>query len=175
MPYHGEYNRMRTIAGSNARGRARSVVAIALAVVAATAVLAVVATAGPTAAKQRVQITQRGDGSFVLAPLTSGAVKHDSGGFAACCWSRRDVTHAGESVEIDNPRITLAGKLGTIVARNRIEFVDIPGGEAVFTGTWRVIRATGAYFGLIGGGRVAGVQDANGSAKAVFQGFLSPR
>jgi len=175
MPYDEEHNRARAIAGSNVRRRARSVVAVALTVAAAAVAVAPVATAGRTAAKQRVQITQGGDGSFVLAPLTAGAVKNDSGGFAACCWSERSVTRAGESVEIDNPQITLAGKRGTIVARNRIEFVDIPGGEAVFTGTWRVIRATGAYSGLVGGGRVAGVQDANGSAKAVFQGFLSPR
>jgi len=164
---------MRAISGSNARWRVSSVASIALTCVAAVVVLAATATAGSTA-KQRVQITQGGDGSFVLAPLTSGAVKHDSGGFAACCWSRRDVTRAGESIEIDNPQITLDGKRGTIVARNRIEFVDIPGGDAVFTGTWRVIRATGAYAGLIGGGRVAGVQHENGAAKAVFQGFLSP-
>jgi hypothetical protein len=73
------------------------------------------------------------------------------------------------------PRWTLIGKLGTIVGRNQIGFVDIPDGLAVFTGTWKVIRGTCAYAGLSGGGRVAGVQFASGTAKAQYQGFLGPK
>ena len=53
--------------------------------------------------------------------------------------------------------MTLTGKRGTVVARNRIEWVDIPDGWAAMTGTWKVIRATGDYAGLSGGGRGAGV------------------
>jgi hypothetical protein len=170
MPYDNGRNRTHT----RRRARNRKLTAIAL-IVTTAAVLAAVATAGPTAQKQRVEIIQATGTSFVLAPLTPGAIKRDTGAFAACCWSRRFLTRAGESVEIDDPQITLAGKRGTIVARNRIEFVDIPDGDAVFTGTWRVIRATGVYAGMTGGGRVGGVQHANGSAKAVFQGFLSPK
>ena len=37
------------------------------------------------------------------------------------------------------------------MVRNRIEWVDLPDGWAVFTGTWKVIRGTGAYAGLSGG------------------------
>ena len=43
------------------------------------------------------------------------------------------------------------------MVRNRIEWIDIPDGWAVFTGTWKVIRGTGDYAGLVGGGRGAGV------------------
>ena len=46
-----------------------------------------------------------------------------------------------------------------------------------FTGTWKIIRGTGAYAGLVGGGRGAGVDlgDATGTTKAQFEGFLSSR
>jgi hypothetical protein len=70
--------------------------------------------------------------------------------------------------------MTLTGKHGTLVARNQIGFVDLPDGLAVFTGTWKVIRGTGDYAGLSGGGRGAGV-DLGGSTKAQLEGFLSPR
>ena len=60
------------------------------------------------------------------------------------------------------------------MVRNRIEFVDLPDGWAVFTGTWKVIRGTGAYAGLSGGGRGAGVMLPNGNMKSQFEGFLSP-
>ena len=71
--------------------------------------------------------------------------------------------------------MTLTGKRGTLVVRNQIGWVDIPDGWAVFTGTWKVIRGTGDYAGLAGGGRGAGVMLANGNAKSRFDGFLSPK
>ena len=60
------------------------------------------------------------------------------------------------------------------MARNQIEWVDLPDGWAVFTGTWKVIRGTGDYAGLSGGGRVAGVTLPNGAAKWRREGFLGP-
>ena len=54
----------------------------AVAVLAATAVtLTAVAVAGPVAARQRVslQLTESGKRSFVLTPLTNGALKSDTG------------------------------------------------------------------------------------------------
>ena len=81
----------------------------------------------------------------------------------------------GQAIDINDPQWTFTGKLGTIEGRNRVGFVDLPDGWAVFTGTWKVIRATGAYAGLSGGGRVAGVSPANGNTRAQFEGFLSPR
>ena len=81
----------------------------------------------------------------------------------------------GQAIDINDPQWTLTGKRGTLVARNQIGFVDLPDGWAVFTGTWKVIRGTGDYAGLSGGGRVAGVALANGNAKAQFEGFLGPK
>jgi len=148
-----------------------------VAVLVATAVtLAAVAAAGPVAAKQRIAIRLVGArDSFVLTPLTSGAVKPDTGAATFCCWSSRHIMRDGQEIEVNDPQMTLTGKQGTLVARNRIEWVDLPNGWAVMTGTWKVIRATGDYAGLSGGGRGAGVMLANGSGKSLFEGFLGPK
>ena len=69
----------------------------------------------------------------------------------------------GQSIDINDPLLTLTGKRGTLVARNRVEWIDVPDGYAVFTGTWKVVRGTGDYAGLSGGGRGAGVGLPNGT------------
>lgn len=146
----------------------------AIAVLAATAVtLAAVAAAGPVASKQRVAIEVKGaNESFVLTPLTSGAIKLDTGTAAFCCWSSRHIMRDGQAIEINDPQMTLTGKRGTLVARNRVEWVDVAAGWSVFTGTWKVIRATGDYAGLSGGGRGASVALPDGNEKTRFEGFL---
>ncbi len=146
----------------------------AVAALAALAVmLAAVAAAGPVATKQRIAIEHNGS-SFVLTPLTPGAVKPDTGTASFCCWTERHTMRDGETVDVNNPQMTLTGKRGTLVARNEIGYVDLPDGWAVFTGTWTVIRGTGQYAALSGGGRGAGTAPPNGSTKARFEGFLSP-
>jgi len=148
----------------------------AVAILAATgAMLATVAAAAPVAGKQRVSIEISTVGTFTLTTLTPGAVKSDTGKATFCCWTQRYITRDGQSIEINNPQMTLTGKRGTIVARNQIGWIDVPGGWGVFTGTWKVIRGTGAYAGLAGGGRGAGVALANNNTRATYQGFLSPR
>ena len=148
----------------------------ALAVLAVTAAtLAAVAAAGPVATKQRVKIQENG-GSFVLTPLTSGAIKPDTGTASFCCWTERHIMRDGQAIDINDPQMTLTLKRGTLVVSNQIGWVDIPNGWAVFTGTWKVIRGTGDYAGLSGGGRRAGVQLANGGLiKSQFEGFLGPK
>lgn len=148
----------------------------AIAALAATAAtLAAVASAGPVAAKERVSIQVRGGASFVLSRLGPGSVERDAGTATFCCWGLRQVVRDGQSIDINDPQMTLTGKHGTIVARNRIEWVDLPDGVAVFTGTWKVVRATGAYAGLAGGGRGAGVRLADGTTKAAFEGYLGSK
>jgi hypothetical protein len=147
----------------------------ALAVLSAVAAAVVtVAAAGQVATKQRIAIRQKG-GSFVLTPLRPGAIKADTGSASFCCWTRRKTMRNGEAIEIDDPRMTLTGKRGTLVARNRVGFVDIPDRWSVFTGTWKVISGTGQYAGLAGGGRGAGVLLPSGNDKARFEGFLAPK
>jgi hypothetical protein len=142
---------------------------------ASAATLTAVATAEPRATRQQVDLQLTGGGSFVLAPMTLGAVKRDTGVAQACCWTRRFVTRDGITSEIDDPQMTLVGKRGRLVLRNRIEFFDILDGWTVITGTWKVVRGTGDYAGLTGGGRAAGVILANGNEKALFRGFIGPK
>jgi len=148
-------------------------VVAALAATAAT--LAAVAAAGPVAATQRVMIQVTAGDSFVLTPLTSGAIKRDTGVVTFCCWTQHSIMRDGQAIDINNPQMTLTGKQGRLVVRNRIGFVDLPDGFTVFTGTWKVIRGTGAYAALSGGGRGAGVTLSNGNGPSQFEGFLSPK
>jgi len=153
------------------RSKLRAVAVLA----AATATLATVAAAGPVATKQRVAIKVEDGASFVLTPLASGAIKPDAGLASFCCWTARHIVRNGQAVEVNNPKMTLTGKRGTLVARNEIGYVDLPDGWAVFTGTWKVISGTGAYAGLAGGGRGAGAAMPNGRIKSQFEGFLGPK
>jgi hypothetical protein len=155
--------------------RHTTAITLLAALMATAATLPPGAEARPLVAKQRVTIQLTGAGSFVLAPMTSGAIKRDTGSASSCCWTRHFITRHGLASEIDDPQVTLRGKRGTLVLRNRIEFSDIPDGWAVFTGSWKIVRGTGAYAGLSGGGRGAGVQLADGAAKALYEGFLNPR
>ena len=151
----------------------RKLTAVA-ALVATGATFAAVAAAGPVAVKQRVAIEEMGN-AFVLTPLTPGAIKRDTGTMSACCWTERHIVRDGQAIDINDPQLTLTLKRGTLVVRSRIGFIDIPGGWAVFTGTWRVIRGTGDYAGLVGGGRRAGVARPNGNVNSQFDGFVGAR
>ena len=152
----------------------RKLTAVA-ALVATAATLTAVAAAGPVAAKQRIAIQVKSGESFVLTPLTSGAVKPDSGTATFCCWTERSTTRDGQAIDVNDPQMTLTGKHGTLVARSRIEWVDLPDGWSIFTGTWKVVRGTGAYAGLSGGGRGAGTSPAGGDGKSQFEGLLGPK
>lgn len=143
---------------------------IALGCILAAAAMTATADAGPAMTKQRIAIVHNGS-SFVLTPLTSGVIQRDTGTASFCCWSDRHVIQSGEAVEINDPQMTLTGKLGTLVARNRIGWVDVSNGWSLFTGTWKVVRGTGQYRGLVGGGRGAGIQSPT-TEKSRFEGFL---
>jgi hypothetical protein len=151
--------------------RTKLTVLAALAVAAVT--LTAVASAGSAGPKQRVAIQMGNASSFVITPLTSGAVKSDRGTIAFCCWTERHTMRDGQAIDINDPKWTLTGKLGTLEGRSLIGWADLPDGWAVFTGTWKVVHGTGAYAGLSGGGRVAGVQLADGNTKVQYEGFVS--
>lgn len=145
---------------------------VALAVT--TVTVASTAAAGPVAARQQIsiQVTGIANEPFVLNPVSSGVIKRDTGTATFCCWTSRQITREGQAVELNDPQMTLTGKRGTLVVRNHIEWVDVPDGWAVFTGTWKVIRGTGDYAGVSGGGRGAGVALADNHEKSQFEGFL---
>ena len=136
--------------------------------------LTAAAAASPSSAKQRVAISVKGGAasSFVLTPLTPGALQHDSGTATFCCWAERHIVRAGEDITINNPQMTLTGKRGTLVARNRIEWADLPDGWDVFTGSWKVVSGTGDYAMLAGGGLAAGAASPAGYTRSRFMGLL---
>jgi hypothetical protein len=152
---------------------ARKLTAVAALAVAAVA-LAAVAAAGPVAAKQRVVIEWTAKG-FALTPLSAGAIKSDTGTASFCCWSQRFIVRDGLKIEVNDPEMTLVGKRGTLTVRNRIEWLDVPQGYALFTGAWHVVRGTGDYARIAGGGRVAGITLPGGDSRWRREGFLAPR
>jgi hypothetical protein len=164
--------------------KARHAILVALA---GAVTLTAVAVAGPDAAKQRVAIDMKiyPQGTFVLRPLQAGALKQDSGTISSN-WTDipgRNVMRDGQEVTIyDGAVTTLTGKRGTLTIRDRNEWVavaneNVPNGDfrpGVGIGTWKVVRGTGQYAGIVGKGR-------NGHAGlgnpwyARYEGFLTPR
>jgi hypothetical protein len=152
--------------------KARLVVLVALV---AMIPLTSVATAGSHAAKQRVAITVTilPSGNGVLTPLGKGALARDAGTFGGSNLesrrqSGRHVLRDGQQVDIYTGVVwTLTGKRGNLVLRERAEWTDLgqdlnrdgvgfrygSGADGIATGTWKLVRGTGAYAGVSGGGR----------------------
>ena len=120
-----------------------------------------VATAHPSAAKQRVEITTFGVATtasvqkFEFGPLSPGRLKPDLGTSSSVMASRRIVTRDGQPAEIVTWITRQEGRRGSFVVRARIEHIDAGKGFHIGTGTWTFVRGTGDYAGLKGGGRVA--------------------
>jgi len=161
--------------------KARLAVLVALA---AAITLTSVAAAGPDAAKQRVAITMKGlpNGRFVLEPMQAGALESDSGTVSPVIanYVPRVVMREGQRVEIYKPVVwQLVGKRGTLTIREpRNEWVDAGadlGGPEIGTGTWKVVRGTGQYAQIAGGGRSAHAGLSGGTSPwfARQEGFLT--
>ena len=153
----------------------------ALAILAIGAVgLTSAAVAGPSSKKlQRVVITGAPNGDndhFVLRPLKAGPVSRDSGSRTACCWSQRFIVRDGQKIEINNPLVTFNGQGGSFSYRARIAWLDAGNGYTIGTGTWKLVRATGAYLHFKGHGRLA-ISLAPGDNEQSWQaeGYLGPR
>ena len=127
--------------------------------------LASVATAGSDVAKQRVAITvTMSSATGVLTALNDGALERDPGTFYGD-WSHspdRTVIRDGQKVEIYSAVWTFTGKRGTLMFRERNEWVDVGHDlnrdgqpDGIGMGTWKVLRGTGAYARVTGGGRSA--------------------
>jgi hypothetical protein len=149
------------------------------ALVALAAALAVtsLAAAGPSATKQRVEINMQNypKHTFVLTPLEAGAVKRDSG-TQRCVGepdTKRTVYREGQEAFLwDCLAWKFVGKRGTLVLRSQFTWIEAGGPYNIATGTWKVVRGTGQYARVTGGGRSAQV----GSPKewlARYQGFLT--
>ena len=146
------------------------------------AALTAVAAAGPQAATQRVAITSQAErtttvSAAALTPLGNGALRPDAGSFVASPGSQTSPTHAirdGQSVEVYSGTGTFRGRRGRIVMRIRQEYVDAGNGYHPATGTWKVLRGTGAYEGITGGGRLGHVWlEWNDHWSSRLEGFLT--
>jgi hypothetical protein len=121
-----------------------------------------VAAAGPEKSRQLVTITAKGIassnsfGKFELESQQAGPVKSDSGTETAT-WNSRHVVREGQDVTLGNWLFTLVGKRGKLVLRDRLETVEAGNGYHVSHGTWKVVRGTGQYAQVTGGGRIGGV------------------
>jgi hypothetical protein len=160
-----------------------------LVALAASVTLVPVASAGPAANKQRVAISMKilPDSTFVFAPLQTGALKPDSGAITnvdsvLAGAGARTVVRSGLTVTIF-PKVVwiLKGKRGTLTIRERNEWVDI-GNDAnrdgspdgIGLGKWTIVRGTGQYAHLSGGGGSAH----EGLGQIWFarqEGFLGPK
>jgi hypothetical protein len=155
-----------------------------LAILAAVAVtLASVAAAGPDAAKQRVALTVTilPSSKGVLTPLKDGALKRDSGTFSGTIGQTPDrtVVREGQTVEIYHNVWTFTGKGGSLMFRERTEAVELGQDldhnsfqDGIAIGTWKVVRGTGDYAGIAGGGRSVHFYQGNRWV-ARYEGFLT--
>jgi hypothetical protein len=150
----------------------------------ATIILSSVAAAGPHAAKQRVAINMKiyPQQTFVLTPLRAGPLKGDSGTISSNWLSipGRDVMRDGQKATIySGAETTLTGKRGTLTIRDRNEWIDLGqdsnrDGESDGIGitTWKVVRGTGQYAGIVGTGR-GGHVGLGSPWYARYEGFLT--
>ena len=156
----------------------------ALAVLVAAVTLTSVASARSEAAKQRVALTVTilPSGKGALTPLKQGALKLDSGTFDGV-WSpspSSTVVRDGMTVEIYGPSVwTFAGKRGSLILRERAETIELGQDldhngfeDGIGVGTWKVVRGTGLYAGIAGGGRSAHFYQGRRWV-ARFEGFLT--
>jgi hypothetical protein len=134
----------------------KKLISAAAIAVAATA-LAGLASAGGAATQQEVAFSYANNNAskMTLAPLTSGSILADYGSASWCCWTQKTVRQDGEQLDVDNPLATFVGKRGSLTWRERITWLDLTNGYSVATGTWQIVRGTGAYEHVTGHGHLA--------------------
>ena len=156
-----------------------------LVVLVAAAALTSAAAAGSTAAKQRMALTVTvlPSGKGVLTPLKDGAMNRDSGTFSGSNPPSTPpdltVVREGQTVEIYHKVWTFTGKGGSLVIRERTEAVELGQDldhnyftDGIAIGSWKVVRGTGDYAGIAGGGRSAHFYQGNRWV-ARFEGFVT--
>jgi hypothetical protein len=127
---------------------------------AAALTIAAAAGAGPGSRTQRVAIFGHGVAAspnaakFTFMPLQAGSLRRDTMTESSDLGQERTVMRDGQELTI-YPAIveTFTGKLGTLVIRTRNEYAEAGSGYHVGFITWKVVRGTGQYANVKGGGR----------------------
>lgn len=152
----------------------------AIVVLAVAVTLVSTAAGSPDGARQRVTITTQAPKTtsvspFVLTPMQTGPIKPDSGRVIADPpTTDRTVMRDGQDVSVYVGTSTWKGKLGSLVIRTRAEWSEAGNGYNASTETWKVVRGTGQYAGITGGGRGTSVWfEPNDHWSSRFQGFLT--
>ena len=131
------------------------------------------ATGTSTAPKQPVTIISKaGADAFSLVWLKPGAEVTDSGSIDNDVRTARHLVRDGQSVLVNDVLETYTGKRGTFVLRDRIEWLDAGHGYMIGVSTWTVVRGTGAYKDVTGGGRGGSVWPPRGPVSFHADGFL---
>jgi hypothetical protein len=130
----------------------------------------------PANGRQLVRITSKGGvGGFVLAPEESGTLERDSGYVSWGPESQRFITREGLPVEVNDVNAILVGTRGRLVVHLRLEWFDSGNKYFAASGTWELVRGTGAYSGHKGGGRATGTWLPSGPVSFRWEGFASPK
>jgi hypothetical protein len=122
-----------------------------------------------------VQIDTKYPGStFTLTGLEVGAIKNDAGK-QSCDGepTMRTVYRDGqETYPWTCDSWAFVGKRGTLVLRSQYTWIEAGGPYNIATGTWKVLRGTGKYARVTGGGRSAHVGTVS-TGRDRFQGYLT--
>ena len=116
----------------------------------------------------------------MLDPIEAGSLARDAGTFGGA-WSKtpdKIIVRDGQTVYIHTASWTFTGRQGKLVFRERTEWVDAgrsPDAPPwVAVGSWKVVRGTGQYAGITGGGR-SGHAGLGPRWLARYEGFLTVR
>ena len=104
---------------------------------------------------------------MTVTPLTSGSIVADHGSTSwCCCGSQKTTRQDGEQLDVNNPLATFVGTRGSVTWREQITWHDLTNGYSVATGTWKIVRGTGAYAHVAGHGHVAFISNAGNKVLA---------
>ena len=79
----------------------------------------------------------------------------------------------GQKVTIYNGAVTtFTGRRGTLTIRDRNEWVDVGNNDQIGISSWKVVRGTGQYAGVVGKGR-GGHAGLGSPWYARYEGFLT--
>lgn len=130
-----------------------------------------------TVQRQRVAINmilnKNDTGSFTLYALTPGPLEADTGAVRIPGFGMGTVIRNGMKVLNFEMGQILKGRLGTFGLPVRFDEVEMQNGVRVHMGTWKIVKGTGAYSQIKGGGRYVAVRMSNGRRLVRQEGWVT--